>query len=147
MKSSGLSQHFTVRLNETDLGGIVHHSNYFHWIEETEYAFFDSIGESVVGQLDEQLQGSGWPRSEFKLKFLKPLKFRDNLRVDLQIQRIRSAGIQYSVQIFKTSEDLEELVLKGTYSAIHCLYDATQRQDPRPLPIPEHFLKKIQSRP
>jgi YbgC/YbaW family acyl-CoA thioester hydrolase len=121
----------------------VHHSNYFHWIEETEYSFFESIGEPVIGELDDKLKGTGWPRAEMKIKFLKPLRFRDTVRVDLTIKRIRSAGIIYSVAMYCLNRG-EEMILKGEYSAICCLYSAVNYQsNPEVIPIPDTFLEKI----
>jgi YbgC/YbaW family acyl-CoA thioester hydrolase len=143
MKQSSHSKKFDVRLHETDLGGIVHHSNYFHWIEETEYSFFLSIDEPVIGELDKNNKGTGWPRAEMNIKFLRPLRFRDTLRVDLSIQKIRSAGIIYAVNIYRLAEE-EELVLKGTYSAICCLYSTVKDEDPQVIPIPPNFLEKIE---
>jgi len=143
MKISSHSKCFTVRLHETDLGAIVHHSNYFHWIEETEYAFFEAIDEPVIGELDENKKGTGWPRADMQVKFIKPLRFRDKIRVDLSIKKIRSAGIIYEVEIYKITSDSPELVLKGSYSAICCLYSSDGESDPEVIPIPDHFLKKI----
>ena len=145
MKTSSHSKSFTVRLHETDLGGIVHHPNYFHWIEETEYDFFEKIGEPVVGDFDENLEGSGWPRSEMNVKFLQPVKFRDEIRVDLRIQRIRSAAIIYAVDMFRVNSDKsEDKVLSGNYTATCCLYDGTFKNPPRVIPIPDSFLAKIE---
>jgi len=144
LKKSRHSQIFEVRLHETDLGAIAHHSNYFHWIEQTEYSLFASIDENVIGELDSKLRGSGWPRAEIQVKFIKPLRFRDKLRVDLHIERIRSAGITYGVKIYKLLGDIEELVLTGRYSAVCCMYDATGKSYPEVVPIPDSFLEKIE---
>ena len=143
MPLSSYSKNFTVRLHETALGAIVHHSNYFHWIEETEYALFEAIDEAVIGELDEQQKGTGWPRAEVSMKFIKPLRFRDQIRVDLSIQKIRSAGIIYGVEIYRLNAPEPELVLKGTYSAICCLYSSNGESDPQVIPIPDNFLSKI----
>ena len=143
MKYSSFEKDFTIRLHETDLGGIVHHSNYFHWIEETEYAFFAALGEPVVGELDEHGLGTGWPRCEMKVKFIRPLHFRDSVCVKLHIKRIRSAGLEYAVSIYRLADKGEQLVLQGSYVTMCCLYDSSGLQDPKPIPIPEKFLAKI----
>jgi YbgC/YbaW family acyl-CoA thioester hydrolase len=144
MPLSSHSKEFTVRLHETDLGAIVHHSNYFHWIEETEYSFFEAIQEDVVGEFDEDGKGTGWPRAEMNIKFLRPLRFRDKVRVDLSIQKIRSAGIIYGVEMYCINSEQEYLVLKGSYSAICCLYSSDGESNPEAIPIPEQFLSKIE---
>lgn len=145
MPLSKHSKEFTVRLHETDLGAIVHHSNYFHWIEETEYSFFEAIDEAVVGEFNENNKGTGWPRAEMNVKFLKPLRFKDKVRVDLSIKKIRSAGIIYGVEIFRLdSVEGDELVLKGQYSAICCLYSGDGKSNPEVMAIPPEFLSKIE---
>jgi acyl-CoA thioester hydrolase len=142
MSLSRFSKEFSVRLHETDLGGIVHHSNYFHWIEETEYAFFRTIGEPVIGELDVRGFGSGWPRGDMQVRFLQPLRFGDRVRVDLKVRKLRSAGIVYEVEIYRLGSQ-EALVLRGNYSAVCCLYDSSGRQNPKVVPIPESFLGKV----
>ena len=37
-----------VQFAETDLAGIAHFSNFVRWMEETEHAFFRSLGMSIV---------------------------------------------------------------------------------------------------
>ncbi len=144
MAISTHSKTFQVRLHETDLGGIVHHSNYFHWIEETEYSFFEVIDEAVVGEFDENNEGSGWPRSEISVKFHFPVKFRDQIRVDLAIKKIRSAAIIYSVEMYGLNSDGSEFkVLSGEYTATCCMYDGSGQNPPKVIPIPESFLAKI----
>ena len=104
MKISTHTINKKVLLHETDLGGIMHHSNYFHWMEEAEYSLFEKINEPVIGELDEDMKGSGWPRSEVSMKFIKPLRYNDKVEVVLQIKRIRSAGIQYQADFYRVSE-------------------------------------------
>ena len=50
MKCSGFIIKRRVQLHETDLGGLMHHHNYFLWMEQAEYEMFDSLGEEVVGR-------------------------------------------------------------------------------------------------
>ena len=133
-----------VQLHETDLGGLMHHHNYFLWMEQAEYEMFESIGEKVVGDLDENFKGSGWPRSEVHMKYLKPLRYRDEVEIHLKISRIRAAAIEYEADFYLIKDDEKEVVSNGKYKAISCLYDSLQRENPQILPIDESFLKKIE---
>ena len=144
MPCTQVSYRRRVELHETDLGHHVHHPNYFIWMEEAEYRLFDVIGEPVVGELDENLLSSGWPRAEVQMKFLKPARFRDQIEVKLRIKRIRAAAIEYSCEIFRVdSKNQPELIAVGGYSAICCLYDARMVSDPKVIEIPVSFRNKI----
>lgn len=66
-----------VELHQTDLGGLMHHPNYFIWMEEAEYDLFERIDEPVIGPIGPDLRGSGWPRAKVSMSFLRPLFYRD----------------------------------------------------------------------
>ena len=78
------------------------------------------------------------------MKFLKPLRFQDRIRVDLSIYKIRSAAIVYGVNIFCLGKETEELVLKGNYAAVCCLYSADRAVDPQVQLLNDSFLQKIE---
>ena len=140
MRISEIKIERKVELHQTDLGGLMHHHNYFVWMEQAEYELFDLIGEPVVGDLDENLKGSGWPRAEVSMKYLKPLKFRDEVVIHLKITRIRAAALEYAADFIHNGD----VVAKGKYKTISCLYDATQREPPQIVPASESFLNKIE---
>ena len=133
-----------VQLHETDLGGLMHHHNYFLWMEQAEYEMFDHIEEDVVGALDENFKGRRWPRSKVSMEYLKPLCFKDKVEVRLKITRIRAATIEYEVDFYKLSEHAEEIVAKGKYQTISCLYDARQKEGPMIVPASDELLEKIE---
>lgn len=132
-----------VQLHETDLGALMHHHNYFLWMEQAEYEMFEHMGQKVVGDLDEKLRGTGWPRSKVSMTYLKPLRFQDQVEIHLKITRIRSAALEYNADFYLLKDDTRELVSVGQYQAIHCLYDASMQQDPSPLPIPDELLSQL----
>lgn len=144
MKCSGFIIKRRVQLHETDLGGLMHHHNYFLWMEQAEYEMFDSLGEEVVGDLDENFKGRGWPRSKVAIEYLKPLRFKDCVEVRLKIRRIRSAAIEYEADFLRILKQGEEKVAVGKYQTISCLYDSTQRTGPSIVPAEDSFLKKIE---
>ena len=133
-----------VQLHKTDLGGLMHHPNYFNWMEAAEYELFEHLAEPVVGPLDEDMCGSGWPRSEVSMKFLKPLKFCDQVEIVLSVTRIRAASLSYRAEFYRIIHESRELVALGEYSTIHCLYDAKQKRDPKICPANLDFLKKLE---
>lgn len=122
----------------------MHHHNYFLWMEQAEYEMFEYLGEKVVGNLDENFKGSGWPRSRVEMKFLKPLRFNDEVEIHLKIVRIRSAAIEYEADFYRHKNDEVELVSVGKYQTISCLYDATMSSDPEIVPADEKLLGKLE---
>lgn len=132
-----------VQLHETDLGGLMHHHNYFLWMEQAEYEMFEFIGEEVVGHLDENFKGSGWPRSKVSMKFLKPLRYLDTVEIHLKILRIRNAAIEYEADFTRISDGVRELVSVGNYQAVSCLYDSLQRRDPEIVQVPGQLKDKL----
>ncbi len=133
----------SVQLHETDLGGLMHHHNYFLWMEQAEYEMFEYLDEKVVGDLNENFKGTGWPRSKVAMKYLKPLRYRDEVEVHLKITRIRNAAIEYEADFWRLSKLEKEKVSVGKYQAISCLYDSIHGLDPQIIPASEVFLSKL----
>lgn len=133
-----------VQLHETDLGGLMHHPNYFNWMESAEYELFEELDEPVVGPLDADMLGSGWPRSEVAMKFLKPLHFRDRVEIELSVTRIRAASISYKANFYLMQDSERLLVAEGSYTTIHCMYDSKRLEDPKICPANPEFLEKMQ---
>ena len=140
---SDYSKNFTVRFNETDLSGLVHHSKYFHWLEETEYAMLRSLGEPVVGQIDPQGLIRGWPRKELKMTFNMALYHEDQIRVHLKIVGIRAAGLIYEADFYRITDSGEELTTQASYKTTYCVFDTLRKIPPKSLLIPESLGEKI----
>ena len=143
MLISDFSKSFTVRFNETDLSGLVHHSKYFHWLEETEYALLKSLGEPVVGKVDGEGFIRGWPRKELNMKFHLALYHEDEIRVHLKIKGIRAAGLIYEADFYRQTEDGEELTTQASYKTTYCVFDTLRKVTPKSLLINESLLNKI----
>ena len=112
-------------------------------MEQAEYELFEFLGEPVVGPLNSEMKGSGWPRAEVTMKFLKPLHYQEKVKIHLKIKRIRAAAIEYETDFWRLNGEDKELVAKGTHKTICCMYDATQKTDPVIVPADESFLEKI----
>ena len=80
-----------VEFSETDLAGIVHFSNFCRYMEHAEHAFFRSLDRSIV---DRDL-GVGWPRVHLSCDFKKPLRFEDEVEIQLLVSAKTSKSISY----------------------------------------------------
>jgi YbgC/YbaW family acyl-CoA thioester hydrolase len=136
---------FTVRrrvnFSETDLAGIMHFSNFFRWMEETEHAFYRSMGLSVH-PLQHGRDGDteiGWPRVAARCDYHAPLHFEEEADVQLTVTEIRTKAIRYRFHVRK---------LDGTVAALGELTVVAVQADPetrkmRAVPIPTAFREKI----
>ncbi len=77
-----------VQFYETDLMGIVHHSNYLRFFEEARVAWAVSRG---ILDYQKPESASHLAVLETRVKHLKPAKFGDDLHVEIQakIEKIR----------------------------------------------------------
>lgn len=75
-----------VQFAETDLAGIVHFSNFHKYMEETEHAFFRSLGLKIMQQMPDGTV-VGWPRVRSSCNFEAPAYYDDVLEIDLNLLR------------------------------------------------------------
>lgn len=68
--------------HETDKMGVVHHSSYVKWMEETRAEFVDSVGLSSR-KLDEE--GLLCPVAGLTVDYKKPVEFMDEVEIRLYI--------------------------------------------------------------
>ena len=74
-----------VEFSETDMAGIVHFANFYRMMENTEHAFFRSLGFGIHGH--ETGTTIGWPRVNASCEFLKPLRFEEIVDIQLIVDR------------------------------------------------------------
>src|SRR6266545_7570144 len=96
-----------VEFSETDMAGIMHYSNFFRFMETAEHAFYRSLGHSVVmASFDPPL---GWPRVHAECDYFKPLRFEDNVEVQMLVKEKRAKSLVYLFRFFKLNGDREEV--------------------------------------
>jgi YbgC/YbaW family acyl-CoA thioester hydrolase len=94
-----------VEFAETDMAGIVHFANFYRWMEETEHAYFRSLGLSIM---ERQADGSyiGWPRVSATCTFEKPAFHEDLLEVRLDIDRVGVKSLTLLVEFWTRDQRL-----------------------------------------
>lgn len=120
-----------VEFADTDVAGIMHFANFFRFMEVTEHAFYRSLGFSVH-PLREPLPievntgsplagadtGVGWPRVHASADFRLPLRFEEEVDVELLIEEIRTKTIRYRFRFWKFPEEAERRALAATGSFV-----------------------------
>ncbi len=80
-----------VRFVETDAMGIVHHSNYLHYFEETRVAYLRHVGHPFTEWRDAGLES---PVLESFVQYRQPLQFDDVVTVHLALADVTRATFQ-----------------------------------------------------
>jgi YbgC/YbaW family acyl-CoA thioester hydrolase len=126
-----------VQFVDTDMAGIVHFANFYRWMEETEHAFFGSLGFKLV---QEQTDGSvvGWPRVRSSCSFSSPAFYDDVLEVDLDIVRIGVKSLTMSF-LFRRGETR---IAAGELKTACCLHSPGRLI--RSIEIPAHYREKLE---
>jgi len=78
---------------DTDAAGIVHFSRMLDYVEEAEHARFFQAGIPPFGS------DSRWPRLRLEVDFLAPLRFGDEVQVELRLERIGTSSLTFDFQI------------------------------------------------
>ena len=138
-----------VLFSETDLAGIAHFSNFFRWMEETEHAFYRSLGLSVHpmqhGSTDTQ---TGWPRLKASAEYRLPLLFEEEFEVELLVAEMRSKAIRYELKFWKNPDDAttRKLAAHGELVVVAVRADPGTREM-HATAIPDNFRARISCAP
>lgn len=138
-----------VLFSETDLAGIAHFSNFFRWMEETEHAFYRSLGLSVHpmqhGVTDTR---TGWPRLKATAEYRQPLQFEEEFEVELLVAEIRSKAIRFDFFFWKNPDDpaARKLAARGELVVVAVKADPGTREM-HATAIPDNFRERISCAP
>ncbi len=115
--SAGFCIRRRVEFSDTDLGGIVHFSRFFVFMEYCEHAYLRSLGAGVDFEIDGHK--AGWPRLSASLDFRSPARFEDEIEIELRILRMGRSSLTYGHSL----KIGDRLVAEGRISTACCLLD------------------------
>ena len=125
-----------VQFAETDMAGIAHFSNYFRWMEEVEHAFFRSLGMSVVMRHgDQQIT---WPRVSVACDYSGPVRFEDELEVQLRVVKVGGKSLVFEVDVLNGGER----VALGKMTSVCCTVEPGGQM--RSVAIPSDIRSKLE---
>ncbi|GIW98037.1 MAG: 4-hydroxybenzoyl-CoA thioesterase [Pirellulaceae bacterium] len=126
-----------VEFCETDAAGIAHFSAFFCYMEQTEHAFWRSLGETVLQDLGDGWHLS-WPRVHVECDYRSAAKFEDLLTISLQVGRLgaRSLTTVYHVEVEGRT------IAEGKVVAVCCRVHSQHGM--APVEIPARLREKLQ---
>ncbi len=120
-----------VQFYETDLMGIVHHTNYLRFCEEARVAWAHS-----VGLIDYQRPESAahFAVIETKVKHRRPCFFGDQIKIELQVRRV---GVKVEFG-YTLSTDAQGVVAQAM--TMHCALD----KELKVMKLPQEMTDKLE---
>lgn len=123
-----------VEFADTDLGGLIHFSRFFIFMESTEHLFLESLGAPIhsVGDDGE----IGWPRVGASCEFVGPARFGDLLTLHLLVEHKGSRSMGY---LFRCWRD-DQLICRGHLRSVCCRMGGERLQS---VAIPEPLASRL----
>ncbi len=132
-----------VEFSETDMAGIVHYSNFFRYMETAEHAFYRSLGFSVV--TDQFETPIGWPRVHAECDYKRPLRFEDEVEIQLLVAEKRTRSLKLLFKFWKKNVTPLEEVARG-HLVVVCVTHA-EKGKMVAVEIPREITEKIEVAP
>jgi YbgC/YbaW family acyl-CoA thioester hydrolase len=96
------------------MAGIAHFTAFFRWMEEAETAFLRSRGMNVLG--DWQGQKMSLPRVAVSCDFFKPVRFGDEVIVQVTVEKLGRSSLSYAFDFFNG----DEAIARGHITCVFC---------------------------
>lgn len=119
-----------VRYQETDAMGAVYHANYLSWFDMARIEMLDILG---VPYRNLEEKGYFLPVLEVSLKYKKPARFDDRLKIVASIREIPSVRIRVHYEVLRGNE----LIAMG--NTMHAFVG----KDGYPVKPPDAFMQKV----
>jgi acyl-CoA thioester hydrolase len=131
-----------VEFADTDMAGIIHFSSFFRYMEVTEHAFIRSLGFSIHSGIEGQ--NFGWPRVHVECDFMKPVRFEDEIEVELVVREKRSRSLKYDFLMRKLDAlDIGEIA-RGSFTVVCVTWNVAEAAM-RAVLIPEALAQQIEA--
>jgi acyl-CoA thioester hydrolase len=135
MKAPYHEHRLRVRYAETDQMGVVHHSNYLVYFEESRTALMRDRGCSYA-----ELERKGWalPVRRIEIRYRAPAYYEEDLAVRTRVGRSGNHSIVFESEVVRVSDEVT--IATGSVELACIRKDAEVR---RPLPLPAELLELL----
>ena len=133
MPLSEFTLHRRVMFHETDAAGIVHFSNYFRYMEEAEHGLWRASGLSIANRE----AGVGFPRVAASFEYHRPLRFEDEIDIQVRIVSISNRSMKYTCTFTRSGESI------ATGSATIVCVAQQPDKSIKAVPIPQGIVERF----
>lgn len=124
-----------VNFYDTDLMGVVHHSNYIRWFETGRVEFLRSLGIDLNEMMSE---GILFPIVEIQAKYHSPAKFDDTLELEIIPAVMTKVKWEFEYKIRKVGD--EKILVEGFSRNVF-----TDLKSGKIIRLPEKYFKKLET--
>jgi acyl-CoA thioester hydrolase len=140
-----------VEFADTDMAGIMHFSNFFRYMEETEHAFYRSLGFSVHPfRNGSEPDGDqvGWPRVHASCDFRLPVEFEEEVEIELLVEEVRQRTVRYLFRFWKEqgANQAKAVAASGRFTVVSVSFNEETKKM-KAVEIPAHVREQIESAP
>lgn len=98
-----------VYYEDTDVGGVVYHSNYLNFCERARSELFFTKGKSPI------LESGHFVASSLEANYVKPAFFADVLEVTTELVSLKFASFTLKQSVYRGDEKIFEMKIKLAY--------------------------------
>ena len=133
-----------VEFADTDMAGIMHFANFFRFMEVAEHAFYRTLGIEVHPEF---IEGKvGWPRVHASCDYKHPLRFEEEVEIQLLVREIRTKTVEYAFIFRKNQKGRSIEVARGRMIAVAVAVDPV-KHTMKAVSIPPAIRAKIEVAP
>ena len=124
-----------VKFYDTDLMGVVHHSNYIRWFETARVEFLRSVGIDLNEMMND---GIVFPIVDIQAKYLNPAKFDDELELEIIPAAMTKVKWEFEYKIRRAGE--EKILVEGFSRNVF-----TNAATGKIMRLPEKYFSKLEN--
>ena len=128
-----------IEFADTDMGGIVHFSRFFVFMETAEHRFLEAVGTNVTAKHEGRTLG--WPRVAASCEYRSPVRFGDTLDIRVRVRRKGTRSMTYAFAFERDGQ----VIAEGSMTSVCCVLEPGS--DVHSIPIPEHIASRIEEAP
>lgn len=92
-----------VRFVETDMMGVVHHSNYFRWFEMGRVEYLKQVGIYLLDLLNDNIV---FPVRNVECQYLASARFDDYVLIETKLEELSRAKMVFSYKVTRESDNV-----------------------------------------
>jgi acyl-CoA thioester hydrolase len=96
----------SIFFEDTDAYGIVYYANYLKFMERARSDFLRAVGVDQAGEL--KRSGSAYAVVEVDIRYKKPARLGDDLRVISTVERVRASSVLIHQRVMRGDEQLTD---------------------------------------
>ena len=122
---------YRVKFYDTDVMGVVHHSNYIRWFETGRVEFLRALDIDLNEMMSD---GILFPLVEVGAKFHAPAHFDDELEILTTAETLTRAKMKFNYKIYRRGE--EKILAEGNSTNVFTNYGKICR-------LPDKYFSKL----